>query len=400
MSEALRIVAGNSPEAASAQPALPQFSDTACCFLKDLSAELLDKPEYRAHPGLVALGFWLRPAALDVMRKTFSAAHAGYWRQAAGTVLHLTPGNVDNLFAYVWVISLLCGNADIIRLSSKPSSERDALLALIRHLFDEPTHAAIAERSAIVSYGHDDTITVTLSALADRRVIWGGDATVAHLRVLPAPALCQDILFPDRQSAALLSAHAVAVSDDLAPLLEGFYRDAYGFNQMACSSPRLLLWLGDEADVTEAQSRFWSALGEHVARKNPPLSEAELMDKLVAIQSMALSSDLTILPTDDQRLHVARLGAPDTAAMAQHCGGGLFFETQAWDMADVARWLPPRTQTLTHWGLDDDLGTLNQALAAGLPDRMVPVGQALNFEPVWDGANLFERLSRTVRSVD
>jgi hypothetical protein len=395
--ESLHILAGSAPERLRNQPPLPPFSEQALVFLKSLSAELLGQSD----PGLVALGFWLRPAALQQLRKTFAAAPAGYQRTAAGVALHLTPGNVDNLFAYAWVISLLCGNADIIRLSSKPSAERDRLVALIRRLFDAPANAVIAARTAIVSYGHDDAVTTWLSALADRRVIWGGDDTVAHLRALPAPPPCQDIVFPDRQSAALLSAQAVAASDDLDSLIETFYRDAYGFNQMACSSPRLLVWLGEDDDIAAARTRFWPALAENIARRNPPLSEAELMDKLVAIQSMALTADLTVLPTSDQRLHVARLSTPDTTVMAEHCGGGLFFEAVAADANDVARWLPSRTQTLSHWGLPPErLAELHECLAGSLPDRLVPIGQALNFDPVWDGMDLFERLSRTARIVE
>lgn len=397
MSESVELVAGTGPTQLPRQAPMAPFSQQALAFLDALSASLLGEPACRAHPGLVALGFWIRPAGLAALRLHASQGSAARGRQAAGVVLHMAPGNVDNLFAYAWIISLLCGNADIIRLSSRPSEEREQLLEVIRGLFEDPTHHAIRARSAIVRYGHDDAVTIELSRLADRRVIWGSDATVAHLRALPAPPLCQDIVFPDRQSAVLLSAAAVVATSNVEPLVDSLYRDAYTYNQRACASPRLLVWLADGA-VETARARLWPALAAHISRRNPPLSAADLMDKLVAVQSMALDADIVVETGNDRRLHCIRLEAPADDLLAAHCGGGLFFEGVAETTAAIASWLPPRTQTLTHWGFDSAaVEELSTALKADMPDRLVPIGRALDFGPVWDGMDLFEHLSRRIR---
>lgn len=397
MSETLELLAGTAPQHLRQAPPLAPFSVPVLGFLAALSADLLGDPAWRAHPGLVALGFWLRPAGLARLRGHAALADPGSRRHAAGVVLHLAPGNVDNLFAYPWVISLLCGNADVIRLSSRPSAERTALLGVIGRLLGDPAHAAIRARCAIVRYGHDDSVTGELSALADRRVIWGSDTTIAHLRALPAPPLCQDVLFPDRQSAALLSAAAVGAATDLDPMVEALYRDAYTFDQRACASPRLLVWLAD-GDVQPARTRFWSAFAACIAQRGPAFSEADLIDKLVAVHSVALDRDLVVEPASDQRLHRVRLVQPDATVLAAHCGAGLFFEGIADDADAVAQWLPRRTQTLTHWGLDSAaMDALCAALADDMPDRLVPLGRALDFDPLWDGMDLFERLSRRVR---
>ena len=397
MTDALQIVAGSRPDAIRACTPLAPFSEQATGFLLALSGELLGNPVYRAHPGLVALGFWLRDGSIRKMADTFGSAPSGYLLRPAGLAFHLTPSNVDNLFIYSWAISLLCGNNNIIRLSSKESAERDVLLALIGKLLEMPEHQDICDRTAILSYGHDDQTTISLSALADRRIIWGGDNTVAHLRALPVPPLCQDIVFPDRHSCALLSAAAVLQADDLDALLEDFYRDTYGFNQMACSSPRLLIWLHD-GDLAAARSRFWPALALYVDRQCPPLSPAELMDKQVAMQSIAMQTDLKIRTMPDQLLQVIELERPDAGIEAEHCGGGLFLEGVADELPDVAAWLQRKHQTLTHWGITlEAVDSLTGGILPTLPDRIVPVGQALNFDPVWDGMNLFERLSRLVQ---
>ncbi len=397
MSDAIELIAGTAPQSLRQAPPLAPFSEPVLGFLAALSAALLGEPAWRAHPGLVALGFWLRPAGLARLRAHADGSGGDGRRRAAGVVLHLAPGNVDNLFAYPWVISLLCGNADVIRLSSRPSDERTALLELIRRLLADDAHATIRARCAIVRYGHDDAVTGELSALADRRVIWGSDATIAHLRALPAPPACQDILFPDRQSAALLSAAALDGAADLDNPVEALYRDAYTFDQRACASPRLLLWLAD-GDVQAARARFWPAFADCVSRRQPLLGEADLVDKLAAVQSVALEQEVVVEAGHDRRLMRVLLSRPDHAALAGHGGAGLFFEGIASDTRAIGSWLPPRTQTLTHWGFDGaGLDALCAALGEDLPDRLVPLGRALDFDPLWDGMDLFERLSRQVR---
>jgi hypothetical protein len=55
-------------------------------------------------------------------------------------------------------------------------------------------------------------------------------------------------------------------------------------------------------------------------------------------------------------------------------------------------------QTLTHWGLEE--AALREfALAAGSRglDRVVPIGEALAFDVVWDGFHLMDDMLRRVR---
>lgn len=396
MSRSLQIMTGIAPDRL--EPPLLPFNEQALAFLHELSEALLNDADCRAYPNLVALGFWLRPASLQKMAHDFNYVPPGHGQYAAGLVFHLAPGNVDNLFVYSWAISLLCGNSNIIRLSNRGSDERRLLLTLMDRLLKESRHVDVMARTAMVSYDHDDNITNTLTALAARRVLWGSNETITYLRSLPMPPLCQDMVFPDRRSAALLSAAAVAKAETLNELLEAFYRDSYGFNQMACSSPRLLLWLND-GDLTSARERFWNGLYQLLTTKDPQLDAANLMDKQVAMQSMALTSDIKVHPIPDMRLQVLEINEPNARMEAEHPGGGLFIDGIIDDLSQIHAWCPGYHQTLTYWGIDSDV--LTQAnKQIGLADRVVPVGQALNFSPVWDGMNLFERLSRFVKLPD
>ena len=80
------------------------------------------------------------------------------------------------------------------------------------------------------------------------------------------------------------------------------------------------------------------------------------------------------------------------------CGGGLLRHVPVARLSDVLAFIDEGDQTLTHWGLD---GPALRAFAAeagarGL-DRLVPIGEALAFDVVWDGFHLIDDMLRRVR---
>ena len=60
---------------------------------------------------------------------------------------HVTPANVDTLFVYSWVLSLLVGNANIVRLSSRSTPVRTRILETIATVMKEPAMTDAAWRS-------------------------------------------------------------------------------------------------------------------------------------------------------------------------------------------------------------------------------------------------------------
>ncbi|RKI98870.1 acyl-CoA reductase, partial [Butyricicoccus sp. 1XD8-22] len=85
---------------------------------------------------------------------------------------------------------------------------------------------------------------------------------------------------------------------------------------------------------------------------------------------------------------------PDDAR-ERHCGGGLFFEYQINHLKELAQIIIDKDQTLTYFGFEhkeiEELVSLIQT--RGL-DRIVPIGQALNFDGVWDGQNFLKSFTR------
>lgn len=393
-------------QAVAAADDLTAFGALQRDFAGALSRALTTDPAARAHPELVALGFWLRPAHLQrlmagITRRADDPVDADAATDLAlplprGLALHFAPGNVDTLFAYSWLVALLCGNRNLVRLSSRHSPQTQVLLTLLGRLLDEPTWSAIAGRVAVLRYDHDDAFSARLSSLCDVRVVWGGDAAVRSLRALPLPPHATELCFPDKTSLAVLQAEAVAA---LAPaaltrLAQGFAADAYSFGQRACSSPRVVAWLGTADAVAAAQAGFWPAVTTAAQRLHHGLGAAEAVAKEVAAALLAMDADVHY--SNDGPSLVKRVWLDTPALHAQvHCGGGLFLETRITQLDALRPLLDRRVQTVATYGVPRQawLDWVQQAGPRGI-DRIVPLGQALDFAPVWDGLDLWQAFTR------
>jgi hypothetical protein len=80
------------------------------------------------------------------------------------------------------------------------------------------------------------------------------------------------------------------------------------------------------------------------------------------------------------------------------CGGGLLRHVPASGLSEVVEFVDESDQTLTHWGLDGEtLRELASAVGMRGLDRLVPIGEALAFDVVWDGFDLIDDVLRRVR---
>jgi hypothetical protein len=354
------------------------------------------------HPEAVALGFWMRPAAVGKMHAAFEATiPPTQLAVPRGLAFHVTPANVDTLFVYSWALSLLLGNANIVRLSSRSTPVRTRMLEAIAALFEDPAAADLARRNHFVLTDHDEHALRVFSAASDVRVIWGGDATVEHFRRFPIPVRGRDVVFPDRHSMAILDSGSVATlgEDELGSLADRFFDDAFWFDQGACSSPRLLIWrAAADADVTErAVARFQASVLAATKRRG------YLAATGMALNKMAFATDFAA------RVEGVRVESPANEATwvrladigdydRENCGGGLFFEVVSHDLgADLTTLAGQRDQTVTTFGVDqEELLELARHLNGRGIDRFVPVGRALAFDSTWDGTDLLTEFSRRV----
>ena len=375
------------------EPFSPEVIDFCAAFSLSISRD----PEARAYPELQSLAFYMRRSALHQLRAEYEALLTPESLLAPrGTVFHIPPANVDTIFLYSWLISVAMGNRNILRLSQRESPQVAALCRLYRATIT--AHPALAANTAMFRYGHDSAITQVFSDACDLRVIWGGDTTVNAVRSIPLPPHAREIAFSDRYSMAAIRAEAVAGLGEaaLAKLAERLFNDIYWFDQMACSSPHLVVWLGSEPAMREASARLFEALAEHLETRQFHLPAGIGIEKLTFLSRTAIDRDLVSTERRGSVLMAARLQTLHGFDRT-HCGAGFLFEIRVDELTDLLPHLNRRDQTLTFFGIDQSELRAFAAAARGRGiDRMVPVGQALNFHRYWDGLDLLAEFSRRI----
>ena len=258
-------------------PARIDFSDA-------VSRAIFHHPRSRAFPEMLAVAFWLRRAAVTRLADRFAALEAGgSLRAPRGLAFHLPPTNVETLFVYSLMASFLVGNLNVVRVSRSRRTEQVTLLCeVLRAVLAEDRFAEFSDELAVVSYAHEAEPTAAVSKEADVRLLWGGDETVDRLRPVPIGAGAHDLTFGDRFSFAVLRPDAVLEADHESryTLAQRLFNDAYWFDQLACSSPRLLVWVGGHAEVDAARQVLFTELARVVAVKGYRLEPGAAIAKL------------------------------------------------------------------------------------------------------------------------
>lgn len=370
---------------------LPIFSPSVIDLLSDLSDALLKGRASRAHPDAAAVGFWCRRANI---RKLADGYDDKDTRLGRGLAFHVAPSNIPVSFAFSLFFGLLSGNANIVRLPSRGFAQTSLICDALRALM--PDHPDLASRIAIVRYPRESGATRDISAIADCRVVWGGDATVREIRSMPSKPRCVDVCFADRYSICIIDGEAIEAASDavIRRTAEGFYNDTYLMDQNACSSPQTVLWLkGSPA----ARARFWGAVIDAASSRY----EVQPMTSIDKYSQMCADSiSLDIVEASRQGGGVLyRIELPSVPEGWEELRGvgGYFYECAIDAIDDVIPALSGKFQTITYFGVDPMRlrRSLIDKQARGV-DRIVPIGSALDISLVWDGIDIIRTLSRAV----
>ena len=92
----------------------------------------------------------------------------------------------------------------------------------------------------------------------------------------------KELSFADRDSIAAFNTEAYLKLADVerTALAERFYNDAYWFDQMACSSPHLIVWCGGASQSEAASRDFYGRLRNKIIEKGYALSTGAYLRKL------------------------------------------------------------------------------------------------------------------------
>ncbi|MCQ2546993.1 MAG: hypothetical protein MJ161_05540 [Clostridia bacterium] len=355
------------------------FDETAISFLEDLSKLFTKEPEYRSVPEIYALGFWCRRAHIEKLHSRQQETKKG-----RGLVLHIAPSNMPTMFAYSWICALLAGCSSIVRISTKENAVTDMILEGINKVMAEPGYEEIREQNRFVRFEHSDETLSEISGRTAGRIIWGGDETVAHISSIPAKSGCVDITFPDKYSIAVLDGDRIngLTEDELKVQAHLFYNDTYGADQNACSSPKIVFWTGERA----GRDRWWGALAKEAEYYNlEPWMATEKYRNLCV--NFARHEGLGPVEAWGNRLYVCPCEKPELFEAKM----GLFYECHIENIEEIFPFLGEKIQTIVS-NTDGLYDRIREAGCAGV-DRVVSIGEALDFDSVWDRKDIIDMLT-------
>jgi hypothetical protein len=377
------------------------FDSMAIDFFDTVSKSILSNKSINGLPEIAALGFWLRKANLLKLKEEnkhlfFSEI---YQTSPLGKVFHICPANVDTMFIYSLTVSVLMGNKNLLRVSSRMDAPHVSMLFdILNKTIQQEKYTVFSNYINVISYPHNDKISTCISENVNARVIWGGDQTINTFKGFKAAPRTKDIVFADRVSMLCIDCKSFNMlqNNDLKIVLRNFYNDAYTFDQMGCSSPQTIYFIGSKKDYDTCISKFQKEAAEylHVHYENDISSLASL--KLNRMVDDAIDNIL-VSQTGDNYLKLIELNREIDETKLHGCGGGYFYIKLIESAIQLSSLHHPKVQTICYFGLTkNDLQILIDLSNGEGIDRIVPLGQALNFNYIWDGYNLFDELSKKV----
>ncbi|MEO1036277.1 MAG: acyl-CoA reductase [Pseudomonadota bacterium] len=310
-------------------------------------------------------------------------------RVPRGVVCHWLAGNVPLLAMFSWAVSVLLGNKNVMRLSSRQQDVVSPFLEALQSI--SAIGEQIANETVVASFPSSDAEShAAMSSVADARIAWGGEEAVTAVRSLAAPWECEDIVFGPRVSLAVVDPEFID-NKGIARLAT----DAVIFDQLACSSPQCVFVKAprDSDELSTFRETFEAAFEKATMtypRHSLDFSESYIIE---LDRARAVLEGGTVFHDSSTRWTVAVMPAPnDTIQCANH-----FVQLIPFDSLDtVYEFIPLNIQTaVTQLGPDDYDEFTEEAAHRGVC-RFPRPGEGNNFENPWDGVGLVSRLTRAV----
>ena len=344
--------------------------------------------ESKQYSDVISFAYWIRKQSMLRYKNNYSI-NSNLKRTGRGVVFHISPSNVA--VNYAFSASLILGNINIVRIPTKKFEQIKIINeALIKTLEYYP---AMSDYIILIRYGHNKEINDYLSALADVRIIWGGDKTIQTIRSSPIKPRSTEIVFSDRYSFAVIDSDYYVNLINKDEIATRFYNDTYLTDQNACSSPKIIVWTGGRIELSK--NDFWRRVYALVKKKynlQQIMGVEKLLQKCIVATTLKESKEIK---TEDN--YVIRMSIPNLDN-AQYCFGncGFFLEYDAEKIDEI---MPlcnnEKCQTITYIGDIKMFDTIINSGCKGV-DRIVPFGNSMDFDFIWDGYNLVSSLTRII----
>lgn len=224
-----------------------------------LSKSFITNPDLREIDGANYLSLWLKRKNLtDII--SLNLSNSKYLNeftelkdnqfmkaQPRGLVCHWIAGNVPTLGIFSLVQSILCKNANLVKV---PRPAVETMLIVLKELdkVEAECDGKIYKGSVIVNATsviyisrYDTEANRQLSLCADAKVFWGGKQAIEAIKALPTQEHCEDMIFGPKYSFGIFDREFLEAAE-VEKNLRNAMTDIIIFDQSACSSPQVLFF--------------------------------------------------------------------------------------------------------------------------------------------------------------
>jgi len=371
------------------------FEKQTLNFLNELSYKISKYKNIHKYPDLSSAAFFCRKAnLLNFKNKHLSN---GQIRVGRGLVFHIAPSNAPTNFLYSLIFGLLTGNSNIIKVSSKNYEQVKIICELINELLKKK-YKSLNNFLKIIQYdNNEEVITKEISKMSDARIIWGGDKTIKKIKRFELKPRAVDISFADRYSICVLNSKKfLNLSVQKRELLvNNFYNDTFTLDQNACSSPHLILWYG--SNIKKVKEIFWSLLAKVVKKKYDLIESSAVNKYMLVCKNLMQNNNIKDYKVYNNNLYTLSIKKLQNDISNYRGQWGYFFQFQIKNLKELKKIDTQKIQTLTYFGFKTtDLKKIILDCRLKGIDRIVPIGQALDLDFIWDGYDVYNFLTRII----
>lgn len=374
------------------------FDIEICKFISELSKLLIKKYNPREFPDIYTFAFFCRETNIRKIKDNF--CKSDQIKKSLGLILHIPPNNIPTNFAYSFIFSLLLGNTNLVRVSSKLLNLSGKLIFDIDNLMKKK-FKNLYKNNYFLFYERIDEINEHLSMKCDGRMIWGGDHTINYFKKIQTSLHVKDIIFYDRYSICVINSNYINQfsKKDLVAIAKKFYNDTYLVDQAACSSPILINWIGN--NLEKAKKSFWNTLLALLKEKKYQKKFLEFLaiDKDVDASINFAINQKFILNYEIYENLINLINLKKIPKNINNFKGkfGLFYQYDLKKLSNLTKSITRNCQTMTYLGFEkkEIYKFLKNKNLKGI-DRAVKIGGSLDMNIIWDGIDLRNALTRNI----
>ena len=359
-------------------------------FFETLSKEIFKDKITKKYEDLALFGFFIRSANTKKNIKDTDCNLLG-----RGLAFHVNTSNVPLNFAYSLYYGLIFGNTNILKISRTMFPQTTILINILKKVLKIRSYNFLKRFIFIIQYDNQVEISTLISINSDTRIIWGSDQTIEKFKRIQSTPRVVDLYFPDRISLSIINSEKYMLLKNKNDLLKKFYKDSLYFDQLGCSSPQSILWIGRKSKL--ASKDFWNKFSSKFYSEYP-FDFRKGYDKHNHLFKLSLLiKDKTSFKNYKERFLV--FGAKNNFNVIKNLKGinGIFFQTYISNINLIDKFISKKTQTLSCFGFDKKqiLNIIQLNSIKGI-DRVVDIGSALNMNTNGDGYDLKAFLTRKI----